>query len=58
MPTVFHYRGMRVHFLANEGEPREPIQVHVETAEAKARLWLYPQVKLPTIGGIVAESCA
>ena len=46
MPTVFYHHGLRFHFFANEGNPREPMHVHVESAEAKAKLWLYPEVQV------------
>ena len=46
MPTVFIYRGMRFHFFANEGDPREPMHVHVESADGEAKLWLYPRVQI------------
>ena len=57
MPTVFYYRGMRVHFFANEGNPREPMHVHVDSADATAKLWLDPEVQVANVGGIVAGSC-
>jgi hypothetical protein len=46
MPNVFTWNGHRFHFFANEGDPREPIHIHVSRAGAKAKFWLYPDVKL------------
>jgi len=51
MPTIFFYRGMRFHFFANEGNPREPVHVHVDRAGAEAKLWLYPAVQIASSWG-------
>lgn len=45
MPVVFLEDGFRFHFFSNEGEPREPMHVHVaRRGEGDAKLWLYPEV--------------
>lgn len=44
MPVVFRERGFRFHFYSDEGEPREPVHVHVAKDDADAKLWLYPDV--------------
>ena len=44
MPVVFRERGYRFHFYSNEGEPREPVHVHIVKDDADAKLWLYPEV--------------
>lgn len=31
MPTVFRFNGIRFHFFANEGIPREPIYISEQT---------------------------
>lgn len=46
MPVVFRERGYRFHFFSNEGDPREPIHIHVTRAGAKAKFWLFPDVDL------------
>jgi hypothetical protein len=46
MPVVFRWNGYRFHFFANEGDPREPVHVHVSRAGAKAKFWLSPSVEL------------
>lgn len=46
MPIVFRQDGFRFHFFANEGDPREPVHIHVSQAGAKAKFWLYPEVEL------------
>ncbi len=46
MPNVFTWNGNRFHFFANEGNPREPLHVHVSSPGATAKFWLYPEVQL------------
>jgi hypothetical protein len=38
MPTVIYLYGWRFFFFSNEGN--EPIHIHVEKAEKKAKYWL------------------
>ena len=45
MPKVFEWNGYRFHFYSNEGDPREPIHVHVNRGKADAKFWLYPAVE-------------
>jgi hypothetical protein len=40
MPTVFTHKGFRFFFYSNEGTPREPLHIHVRSAEGDAKLWL------------------
>ena len=51
MPTVFYYRGMRIHFFANEGDPREPMHVHVDSGDACAKVWVFPSVQMASAFG-------
>jgi hypothetical protein len=46
MPIVFRWNGYRFHFFSNEGDPLEPIHIHVNKAEADAKFWLHPEVSL------------
>jgi len=46
MPVVFRWNGYRFHFFSNEGDPLEPIHIHVNKAEADAKFWLHPEVSL------------
>ena len=46
MPKVFDWNGYRFHFFANEGDPLEPLHVHVSQTGAKAKFWLSPEVEL------------
>lgn len=42
MPIVFRYKGFRFFFYSNEGDPREPLYVHVRKGGAVAKFWLEP----------------
>jgi hypothetical protein len=42
VPTVLQWKGHRFFFYSNEGNPREPVHIHVRRGDATARLWLNP----------------
>ena len=42
VPAIFQHKGYRFFFYSNEGEPREPLHVHVRKGEAEAKFWLAP----------------
>ncbi|MHC4855279.1 MAG: DUF4160 domain-containing protein [Planctomycetota bacterium] len=44
MPTVFRYRGYRFFFYSNEGDPREPLHIHVIKGEKIAKFWVEPTI--------------
>ena len=44
MPVVFRDRGVRFFFYSNEGDPREPVHIHAESGEGRAKFWLWPDV--------------
>lgn len=46
MPQVFTEEGLRFHFFSHEGNPREPVHVHIARAEGDAKLWLFPVVRI------------
>ena len=46
MPAIFQHKGYRFFFFSNEGNPREPVHVHVRKGEARAKFWLEPQAVL------------
>ncbi len=56
MPLVFRERGFRFHFFSNEGDPREPLHVHVLKDGADAKLWLYPEVAYADNNGFDART--
>ena len=46
MPLIFRWNGYRFHFFSNEGDPREPVHVHVTKGRPTAKFWLHPQVNV------------
>ena len=46
MPTIFRYRGYRFFFYSNEGEPREPLHIHVIKGGNIAKFWLEPEISV------------
>lgn len=44
MPKVFLWNGYRFHFYSNEGDPLEPVHVHVTRNGRDAKFWLRPSV--------------
>ncbi len=44
MPLVFNENGYRFHFYSNEGDPREPVHIHVTKDGNDAKFWHYPDV--------------
>jgi Domain of unknown function (DUF4160) len=46
MPVVFRLDGKRYHFFSDEGNPLEPVHVHVAQAGLDAKFWLFPDVRL------------
>jgi hypothetical protein len=46
MPVVFRHRGCRFFFFSNEGDPREPIHIHVRCGDKLAKFWIEPVVEL------------
>ena len=43
MPVVFRHKGYRFFFHSNEGDPLEPLHIHVRKGEAVAKFWLEPE---------------
>ena len=46
MPKVFEWRGYRFHFYSEEGDPREPVHIHVRHGRDNAKFWIRPEVAL------------
>jgi hypothetical protein len=46
MPEVSRDRGFRFFFYSNEGDPREPVHVHIERDRCEAKFWLRPEILL------------
>jgi len=49
MPVIFRYKGYRFFFFSNEGNPQEPLHVHIRQGSALAKFWVVPDV-------VIAES--
>jgi hypothetical protein len=46
MPVVLRLEGLKFLFFANEGNPREPVHIHVRSGKNEAKFWLLPDVCL------------
>lgn len=46
MPTVFRWKGYRFFFYSNEGDPAEPLHIHVRKGRNVTKFWLQPVVAL------------
>jgi len=44
MPVVFRHHNLTFFFYSNEGDPREPIHIHVRRSGDIAKVWLYPLI--------------
>lgn len=55
MPVILRYKGYKFFFYSNEGNPREPLHVHVRKGEASAKFWLHPQVALSDNYGLSSQ---
>lgn len=55
MPTIFRYDGHRFFFYSNEGDPLEPMHVHVVKSGSEAKFWLRPEVSVAFSAGFDAE---
>ncbi len=56
MPTVFVHRGFRFFFYANEGDPHEPVHIHVIRGSMEAKFWLWPVVDVAYNDGFNAKT--
>ena len=46
MPVVFRWNGYSFFFYSNEGDPREPVHIHVRKADGIAKFWIHPRVSV------------
>jgi Domain of unknown function (DUF4160) len=58
VPAVFRWNGFRFHFFSDEGDPREPVHVHVAKGDVDAKFWLQPAVKVAYNKGFNARTLA
>ena len=50
MPVVLRWKGCKFFFFSNEGDPREPVHIHVRCHGARAKFWLGPVAVAENIG--------
>lgn len=55
MPKVFEWKGCRFHFFSNEGEPLEPVHIHVRKGSNRAKFWIEPAVALANNYGFTGK---
>lgn len=58
MPVVFRLNGYRFFFYSNEGDPLEPVHIHVFKDGAEAKFWLHPEVHVAYNAGFNARTQA
>lgn len=46
MPVVLRLNETKFFFFSNEGNPREPVHIHVRSNKSEAKFWLLPDVRL------------
>lgn len=56
MPLIFGWNGYRFHFYSDEGDPREPIHIHVAHPNGDAKFWLYPEITVVYNHGFSAKT--
>ena len=56
MPVVLRHKGFRFFFYSNEGQPLEPIHIHVRHGAAEAKFWLNPVVRVAGSYGMNAPT--
>lgn len=56
MPVVLRAGGFRFFFYSNEGDPREPLHVHVRQGASTAKLWLEPEIRVAGSYGFDAHA--
>ena len=55
MPVVFRHQNLTFFFYSNEGDPREPLHIHVRSAGAEAKIWLEPPIGIANCRGFNAK---
>lgn len=46
MPVVLRHKGFKYFFFSNEGNPREPLHIHVRKGERIAKIWIDPSISV------------
>jgi Domain of unknown function (DUF4160) len=58
MPVVFREVGYTFYFYSDEGDPREPLHIHVRGKGCDAKIWVQPDVAVQTSYGLNAHELA
>lgn len=56
MPVVLRLESFKFMFYSNEGDPREPVHIHVRQGREEAKFWLSPEVSLAYNEGFDART--
>ncbi|GBL47461.1 hypothetical protein SFMTTN_3301 [Sulfuriferula multivorans] len=54
MPVILRYKGYKLFFYSNEGNPLEPLHIHVRKGESVAKFWIAQDVSLASSYGLSA----
>ena len=46
MPVIFRHDGFRFFFYSDEGNPLEPVHIHVRKGGNEAKFWIIPDVRI------------
>ena len=52
MPVVFRESGCEFFFYSNEGDPREPVHIHIRGKGCDAKIWLEPEIAVQDSYGL------
>lgn len=55
MPVVLRYKAYVFFFFSNEGDPREPMHIHVRRGGDTAKIWLEPEIMVAGSHGMSAQ---
>ena len=55
MPVILRWKGYSFFFFSNEGDPLEPVHIHVRKGSAIAKFWVEPEVTLADSWGMSAK---
>ncbi len=55
MPTILRYKGYRFFFYSNEGDPSEPLHIHIRKGENVAKFWLEPSISVAQSYGMTSS---
>jgi hypothetical protein len=58
MPVVFREAGYKFFFYSNEGDPREPLHIHVRGKGVDAKIWLEPNLSVQESYGMNSKELA